>query len=65
VPDADPLLTTAQVAARLGISRRTLAKWWADGKVRPAEITIGGHGRWREADLRKQITDWRLRLDDS
>jgi excisionase family DNA binding protein len=55
------LLTTTQAAAELGISRRTLAGWWADGKVKPAFVTAGGHARWDLADLRRQIEEWRLR----
>jgi excisionase family DNA binding protein len=61
VPDDDPLLTTTEAAKRIGVSGRTLAKWWQDGKVEPTEKTLGGHGRWRESDLRRQIREWQNR----
>ena len=53
------LLTTGQAAEQLGISRRALAGWWADGVVTPAFITPGGHGRWDLDDLRRQVDEWR------
>lgn len=64
MPDEPTLLTTSQAAARLGVSRRTLAQWWADGAVRPANVTLGGHARWDVDDLREQIDEWRRRLAD-
>lgn len=54
-----PLVTTGQAAKALGIGASTLAHWWADGKVKPAFITAGGHARWDLEDLKRQIEQWR------
>lgn len=59
--DDDPLLTTTEAARRIGVARRTLANWVQQGKLTPTETTLGGHGRWRESDLRRQMAEWRLR----
>lgn len=61
MPDEPELVTTTEAAKRIGVSRRTLAQWWGDGKVTPTSITLGGHARWDVDDLRRQIREWRLR----
>lgn len=55
-----PPVPTGVAARELGIGRATLARWWAEGKVKPAFVTAGGHARWDVADLRQQIEEWRL-----
>lgn len=50
-----PLLSTGAAAAAFGVSRGTLARWWAEGIVTPALITPGGHARWDIEDLREQL----------
>lgn len=59
-----PLVTTAQAARMLGVGRSTLHRWWADEVVTPAMVTPGGHARWDMADLKRQIADWRKRLQE-
>lgn len=55
-------LVAAGVAAKqLGVSRATLARWWANGEVKPALITAGGHARWDVEDLKRQLIEWRKR----
>lgn len=44
------MLTTAQVAERLGVSPRTVGRYIQDGQLRAIE-TRGGHNRIAEADL--------------
>src|SRR5689334_17308054 len=44
------MLTTAQVAERLGVSPRTVGRYIQDGQLRAIE-TGGGHNRIAEADL--------------
>ena len=56
------LLSTGVAARELGIGASTLAHWWADGKVKPAFVTAGGHARWDLDDLRRQIETWRRGL---
>ena len=56
---AEPLLTSGEAARLLGISRRTLSRYAAEGRLRPATV-IPGVGRvsyrWSADDLRAQ---WR------
>jgi hypothetical protein len=54
---AGSLVTTTVAAGALGISARSLARWWAAGKVIPATVTVGGHPRWNVATLRAQLED--------
>lgn len=51
------LVTTGEAAKAIGVGRATLARWWANGLVKPDLITAGGHARWNietlKADLRR------------
>ncbi|WP_214407884.1 helix-turn-helix domain-containing protein [Pseudonocardia lacus] len=59
------LLTTAEAAKLLGVSRRTLARYAADGKIFPTVVLPSGHYRWDPEDLRSQLRDARRpRTDD-
>ena len=60
----DALLTTAEAARHLGISRRTLSRWAAEGLLKPAMITPGGRYRWNLSHLREQMRDMRERQRD-
>lgn len=60
----DALLTTAEAARHLGISRRTLSRWAAEGTLRPAMITPGGRYRWNLEHLREQLRELRERQRD-
>lgn len=42
----DPFLTPGEVADRLGVDSKTIARWARDGKIK-ASKTIGGHRRYR------------------
>jgi excisionase family DNA binding protein len=53
-PHDDQLLTTHQVAQLIGVDRRTVARWADDGL--PCLRTLGGHRRFRWADVRAWIT---------
>ncbi|OLT22927.1 hypothetical protein BJF78_32685 [Pseudonocardia sp. CNS-139] len=55
-PDsAKDLVSTSEAARALGVNQSTLSRWAKDGRVRPAQRTIGGHMRWDIADLRAQL----------
>lgn len=54
VTDAQ-LVSTAAAAAALGVNRRTLWRWIAEGKVQAPARTAGGHLRWDLAQLRAQV----------
>lgn len=51
------LVSTGVAAVEIGVSRATLARWWANGLVSPELITAGGQARWNveklKADLRR------------
>ena len=51
----DDLLTTAQVARRLGVSSRTLVRYAERGYVTPAMVLPSGHRRWRLEDVTEQL----------
>ncbi|MGD9527013.1 MerR family DNA-binding transcriptional regulator [Pseudonocardia sp.] len=51
----DDLLTTAQVARRLGVSSRTLVRYAEKGYVTPAMVLPSGHRRWRVEDVTAQL----------
>jgi transposase-like protein len=49
------LVSSSEAARQLGVHRNTLANWWRQGKVSPAEVTAGGQARWDVEDLREQL----------
>lgn len=50
----EPMLKTREVAKRLGVSSRTVARWIRDGELKA--VKINGHTwRVREEDLRAFI----------
>jgi excisionase family DNA binding protein len=59
VPDSDEeLITSGEVARRLGVTPRAVGRWVARGLITPAVTTPGGRYRFRwsevAAELRKQ-----------
>lgn len=48
-------VTTAQAAKAIGVDRRTLQRWAAEGQVKPALVTPGGHHRWDVEELKDQL----------
>jgi len=53
--DDEPLLSSTEVAKRLGINTRTMSRWVQDGKLTPAYKTPGGKYRWRWSEVREQL----------
>jgi excisionase family DNA binding protein len=45
------LLSIGQAAGVAGVSVRTIYRYEADGSLRPAQRTPGGHRRYRRADV--------------
>ncbi len=45
------LLTTTEVAARFRVDTSVVRRWVANGKLKPAVRTPGGHYRFDEASL--------------
>lgn len=57
------LVTSGEAGDELGVDRATLVRWWHEGRLRPAFVTLGRHARWDMDDLRRQI-DAQLARDD-
>lgn len=57
MPERPKLLTTAEVADELGVSRATLARYARDGKLTPALRLPSGHLRWRLEDVMAQLDE--------
>jgi excisionase family DNA binding protein len=57
VPEAERLLSTGEAAKALGLSRRTLSRYAADGRLTPAVKAPGlrAHYWWDLDDLRRQL----------
>ncbi len=51
-PDSETFLRTAQVAAILHVSPKTIARWAKDGHL-PFQRTLGGHRRYPEPAIRE------------
>ncbi|MGQ0778049.1 MAG: helix-turn-helix domain-containing protein [Pseudonocardiales bacterium] len=61
MPDADPLITTGEVAKRLGVTPGAVGKWARTGQLTPAVTTPGGRYRWRWTEVERQMREWQLR----
>ena len=56
-PDADRLITAAQVATILAVAKKTVWRMHAEGRP-PAAVRIGPRTpRWRESDIRRFLQD--------
>lgn len=60
---SERLVPTGDAARAIGVGRSTLARWMAEGLVKPALVTPGGHARWDVDDLRRQLDELRKRED--
>jgi len=50
-PDAEPLLTPAEVATMFCVDPKTVTRWAKAGKLTSIR-TLGGHRRYRESEVR-------------
>ncbi|MCO1658351.1 helix-turn-helix domain-containing protein [Pseudonocardia humida] len=60
---SEPLLTSAQVAERFGVTRRTISAWVRDGRLRPSIVTMGGQYRFRWSEVEQQMREAEERDD--
>ncbi len=51
-PDNDALLTPSEVAAMFRVNPKTVTRWARAGKI-SAIRTLGGHRRFRAAEIRR------------
>jgi excisionase family DNA binding protein len=58
-PVPTDLLTTGQLAKAIGVTPQSVARWVRDGWITPAEVTAGGHYRFRLDDVRAQLRERR------
>lgn len=54
-PAIEPLLTLADVADALAVSRRVVERLKASGKLPPPDVRIGKLPRWKPATIRRWI----------
>jgi excisionase family DNA binding protein len=52
--DAEPLLTPAEVATMFRVDPKTVTRWAKAGKLTSIR-TLGGHRRYREAEVRSLL----------
>ncbi|MGQ0802924.1 MAG: BldC family transcriptional regulator [Actinomycetota bacterium] len=52
IPDQDALLTPSEVAAMFRVNPKTVTRWARAGKI-SAIRTLGGHRRFRAAEIKK------------
>jgi excisionase family DNA binding protein len=51
------LVPTGEAAETFGVSVPTILRWMKEGRITPADRTLGGHYRWDLDDLRRQLAD--------
>jgi DNA-binding transcriptional MerR regulator len=60
------LISTGELAKRLGFTPRTIQRWRERGWIKPAIVAPrSGRARWVEADVREQLRQVDLTEDDS
>ncbi|MGH3469155.1 MAG: BldC family transcriptional regulator [Thermocrispum sp.] len=53
--DSEPLLTPGEVAAMFRVDPKTVRRWAQAGKLSAVQ-TLGGHHRYRDAEVRALLT---------
>lgn len=61
---ASNYVSTGEAAKAIGVDRRTLQRWAAEGAVEPALVTNGGHQRWDVEDLKEQLRRNRRKAEE-
>ena len=60
-PEAEPLLTPAEVATMFRVDPKTVTRWAKAGKLTSIR-TLGGHRRYRETEVRALLDPFREHL---
>jgi DNA-binding transcriptional MerR regulator len=66
VSEVERLLGTGELAKAVGLSRRTLSRWAAEGRLSPAVVSPGQRARywWDLVDTRRQLRELRERVSE-
>ena len=56
---SQPLLTPGEVAAMFRVDPKTVTRWARDGKLTSIR-TLGGHRRYREAEVLTRLGSWQF-----
>jgi predicted site-specific integrase-resolvase len=59
----DDLVTTAELAARLRLSTRSIYRYYAAGKIASEFTTSGGEHRWNFESVEEQLRQLRRRSE--
>jgi excisionase family DNA binding protein len=52
---SEPLLSSGEVAARLGVATATISAWVRQGRLMPAVTTMGRRYRFRWSEVQEQL----------
>lgn len=55
--ESSDLITSSEVAERLGVTAKTVGIWARKGTIPTAVTTIGGHRRFRWVEIEAAIAD--------
>jgi predicted site-specific integrase-resolvase len=55
----EPLLSSGEVARRIGVAPATISAWVRQGRLVPTVTTMGGRYRWRWSDVERQMREQR------
>ncbi|MGW5791003.1 excisionase family DNA-binding protein [Saccharopolyspora sp. NPDC003752] len=64
MPESARLITSSEVARKLGVSRQTVARWVREGVITPAFVTAGGQGRFDLEQVKHQLREHGQRQRD-
>ncbi|MHA6802157.1 MerR family DNA-binding transcriptional regulator [Salinifilum ghardaiensis] len=53
--DEEPLITSSQLAEKLGLARRTISHYAREGLITPALVTPGGQYRWKKSAVVEEM----------
>jgi excisionase family DNA binding protein len=57
MPATEQLLTPGEVAGMFRVDTKTVTRWAREGKLTSIR-TLGGHHRYREAEIRARLGSW-------
>jgi excisionase family DNA binding protein len=56
---AEKLLSSGEIAKRLGVAPATISAWVRQGRLVPTVTTMGGRYRWAWSDVQRQMREQR------